>query len=398
VRATGDAGRAAQALLVAVGLAAAVACGKDGAEDAPSIDGGADASAVDGGPPPLAYPSGFPGLAFPATNAWSAAKAELGRHFFYDKRLSANGTQSCASCHEQARNFTDGRAHAVGSTGENHRRSAMALSNVGYYSVLTWASELQDSLEKQALLPLFGESPVELGNAGQELALLGRLAAEPRYAPLLKAAYPDDPTVTLRHLTEAIATFERSLLSGNAPYDRFLAGDKNALSPEAKRGADLFFGERAECFHCHGGFAFADSVTFAGKTVRERSFHNTGLYNVDGKGAYPASDVGLAEISGNPADMGRFRAPSLRNVAVTAPFMHDGSIPTLDAAIAHYGRGGTLTASGPNAGDGAKSPLKSELVRGFSPTDGEIADLKAFLHALTDEEFLRNSQYSDPWK
>ena len=114
MRATGDAGRAAQALLVAVGLAAAVACGKDGAEDAPSIDGGAEASAVDGGPPPLAYPSGFPGLAFPATNAWSAAKAELGRYFFYDKRLSANGTQSCASCHEQARNFTDGRAHAVG--------------------------------------------------------------------------------------------------------------------------------------------------------------------------------------------------------------------------------------------------------------------------------------------
>jgi cytochrome c peroxidase len=390
--------RAAPALLVALGLAAAVACGKDGTEDAPSRDGGGEASAVDGGPPPLAYPAGFPGLAFPAANPWSAAKAELGRHFFYDKRLSANGTQSCASCHDQARNFTDGRAHAIGSTGETHRRSAMALSNVGYYSVLTWASDLQDSLEKQALLPLFGESPVELGNAGQEVALLARLAAEPRYAPLLEAAYPDAPTVTLAHLTEAIATFERSLLSGNAPYDRFLAGDKNALSPEAKRGADLFFGERAECFHCHGGFAFADSVTFAGKTVRERSFHNTGLYNVDGKGAYPASDVGLAEISGNAADMGRFRAPSLRNVAVTAPFMHDGSLPTLEAAIAHYGRGGTLTPSGPNAGDGAKSPLKSELVRGFAPTAGEINDLKAFLEALTDEEFLTNRRYSDPWR
>ena len=127
-------------------------------------------------------------------------------------------------------------------------------------------------------------------------------------------------------------------------------------------------------------------------------FHNTGLYNVDGAGAYPADNTGLVENTGEPEDMGRFRPPTLRNVAVTAPFMHDGSMETLDEVIRHYERGGRVIASGPHAGDGRESPLKSGLVAGFSLTDQERADLIAFLEALTDEDFLTDPALSDPFE
>lgn len=344
-------------------------------------------------------PAGFPKPNVPFDNPMSVAKVELGRHLFFDKRLSGNGTYSCGSCHEQGKSFTDGRALALGSTSEVHPRGSMSLANVAYASSLTWANNVVGSLEKQALVPMFGEAPVELGLAGREQEMLERLRAEPKYQPLFAAAFPGAPeAISLDHVAKAIACFERTLISGNSPYDRFTYGnDSSALTASAKRGKELFFSERLECFHCHGGFNFSDSTSHEGTKISEVAFHNTALYNVDGKGGYPAASRGLIDISGKPSDMGRFKAPSLRNIAVTAPYMHDGSIETLSEVIAHYARGGR-SVTGANTGDGSKSPLKSEFLQGFLIDPSEQEDLIHFLESLTDDVFLRNPDFSDPWR
>jgi cytochrome c peroxidase len=381
-------------------LALTAACGSTPSTPAASGDAGPSPTVIVEGDFVWRLPAGFPKPNVPKDNGMSLAKVELGRRLFYDTRLSVDGTFSCASCHDQTLAFTDGKARGVGVTGQVHPRSSMGLANVGYASSLTWANDLVGTLEKQALVPMFGESPVELGLAGKETELLDRLRSEPVYQDLFPRAFPgDDDPIRLDPIVKAIAAFQRTLISGDAPYDRFVYGkDDSALSASAKRGKDLFFSERAECFHCHGGFNFSDSVTFEGKAFLEVAFHNTGLYNVDGNGGYPTESRGLIDISGKPRDMGRFKAPSLRNVAVTAPYMHDGSIATLEEVIAHYARGGRQIASGPNAGDGSTNPLKSEFVRGFTISPDEIADLIAFLESLTDRSFLTDPRFSDPWK
>ncbi|AKF04834.1 methanobactin export MATE transporter MbnM [Sandaracinus amylolyticus] len=367
------------------------------------LDGGPeiDAAAIDAGPQGWVWrlPRGLPVPRVPEDNPMSASKVELGRHLFYDTRLSGNRTQSCASCHEQARAFTDGRAFSIGSTGERTPRSSMTLANVAYATTLTWANPLLLELEAQALVPLFGREPVELGLAGMERELLERLRAEARYRELFPLAFPDesDP-FTVANVTRALAAFQRTLVSGRSAYDRFLyGGEPDALSESARRGLALFSSERLECFHCHQGFNFADAVMWEGSGSREVRFHNTGLYNVGGTGAYPEGGTGVHEISGRADDMGRFRAPTLRNIAVTAPYMHDGSIATLDEVIDHYAAGGRTIAEGPYAGVGSASPLKSGLVVGFELTPDERRDLIAFLESLTDESFLTDPALADPW-
>ena len=349
--------------------------------------------------PVLELPEGYPRPQIPKDNPLTADKVELGRRLFYDERLSGNKTYSCATCHEQHKAFTDGRANAVGSTEEVHPRSSMSIVNVAYYSALTWGNPLVTELEEQALLPMFGETPVELGLAGMEEELFARLADEPIYADLFPKAFPEaQEPISLDTITKAIAAFERVIVSYRAPYDRFVYGkDLTAMSDSALRGRDLFFSEKLECFHCHGTFNFSDSVTFEGKEITEKMFHNTGLYNIDGMGAYPPGNGGVYEITGNPEDMGRFRAPSLRNIALTAPYMHDGSAATLDDVLDHYAAGGRTIATGPHAGDGSKNPYKSELIAGFELSPAEREDVKAFLLSLTDEELLKDERYSDPW-
>jgi cytochrome c peroxidase len=345
-------------------------------------------------------PPGFPAPTVPADNPMTAAKVTLGRHLFYDRRLSQNQTQSCATCHRQARAFTDGRARGLGSTGQNHPRGSMSLANVAYASTLTWANDIVTQLERQALVPMFGETPVELGLGGHEDEMLARLRADARYQQLFPQAFPALPNpFTIDAVTKSLASFERTLISGRAPYDRYEAGlDRDAISESAKRGAALFFSERLECFHCHGGFAFADAVSHQGKAFAETTFHNTGLYNLDGRGAYPPDNTGLLAVSGKPSDMGRFKAPTLRNIAVTAPYMHDGSIATLSEVLDHYAAGGrTIPAGQPNAGVGSKNPFKSELVTGFMLTEAEKADVIQFLESLTDDGFLSDPRHADPF-
>ena len=359
-------------------------------------------AACDRGEDLLRLPPGFPAPLVPEDNPLTAEKAALGRRLFYDVRLSANGTQACATCHQQRYAFSDGRAQGLGSTGQLHTRGPMALHNVAYATTLTWANPLLQRLEDQALVPLFGDAPVELGNRGAEDALLGRLRADAAYPALFAAAFPaDGEALSLSNIGRALASFQRTLISGRSPYDRLVyGGEQDALDASARRGMDLFFGEKLECFHCHGGFNFSDATLYAGGSAAAGSpgkFHNTGLYNLGSDGAYPAGNQGVYEISMDPADRGRFRAPSLRNIAVTAPYMHDGSLATLeDVLTLHYARGGRLIESGPLAGDGAKNPRKSVLVRGFSMTPDERDDILAFLRSLTDEEFLKDPRFSDP--
>ena len=365
-----------------------------------SLAGCADGSA----PEPEVYqwnlPNGFPEPKVPLENPMTLAKAELGRHLFYDKRLSLNGTQSCSSCHEQALAFSDGREGALGSTGVVNRRSSMSLTNAAYNSAQTWANPLLTTLEMQVPVPLLGDQPVELGFSGQDAELLERLRSEPRYPPLFAAAFPDQSEpISLTGLVRAIASFERRLISGDSPYDAYASGaDPLAISEAAQRGARLFFGERFECHHCHGSFALSTSVTWSGKVIDQLSYQNDALYNVDGEGGYPERDQGLFEITNRIEDMGKFRPPTLRNVAVTAPYMHDGSIATLREVIEdHYARGGRLLDSGPDAGDGADSPRKAVFVSGFVISEQEVDDLLAFLESLTDERFLTDPTLSDPW-
>ncbi len=341
----------------------------------------------------------LPPPAVPADNPMSAAKVELGRWLFYDQRLSVNGTTSCASCHIQALAFTDGKPLSVGATGEIHPRGSMTLVNAAYASRLTWANQLLERLEDQMLTPLFGEEPVEMGMAGREADIVALLRDETRYAELVPAAFPDeeDPYSVLSAI-RAIAAFVRTIISHDAPYDRYLRGDEGAISANAVRGMELFFSERLECFHCHGGFNFTDSTTHANAKVDRVGYHNTGLYNIDANGAYPPDNTGLYDMTGQRRDMGRFKAPTLRNIAVTAPYMHDGSIATLDEVIDHYQRGGRLIEQGARAGDGRLSPFKSEFIRGFELTSAERADLIAFLESLTDKSLLEDPAMADPFR
>ncbi len=344
-------------------------------------------------------PEHMPRPTVPADNPMTDAKVALGRRLFYDLRLSINGTTACATCHVQVLAFTDGKPRAVGATGEVHPRGSMSLVNAAYTSRLTWANPLLEHLEDQALTPMFGDNPIEMGMGGREDVLVQLLRGDTVYADSLPSAFPnDEDPYSVLNAVRAIAAFVRSIVGFDSPYDRFLAGDATAMSASAERGMQLFFSERLECFHCHGGFNFTDSTTHENTRVDRVGFHNTGLYNVDSNGAFPLDNTGLFDMTGERRDMGRFRAPTLRNIAVTAPYMHDGSIARLDDVIAHYQRGGRVIADGPHAGDGRRSPFKSEFIKGFELTDEERSDLLAFLHALTDEDVLRNEALSDPFQ
>lgn len=365
--------------------------------DGGAIDGG-DASAATDTPFEWRLPLGFPEPAVPTDNPMTAAKVELGRYLFYDRRLSRDDSMACASCHKQELAFTDGLPTSVGVTGQHTPRSSMMLGNVAYASTFTWANPLLLELERQALVPMFGDNPVELG-LRSEAELEDKLVTVPFYQELFERAFPTEAApITTKNAVFALASFQRTLISGDSPFDAFLYGGNNdAISAEARRGYELFSSEKLECFHCHVGFNLSDHVTYRDKPFIDRPFHNTGLYNIDGKGAYPEPNTGVHSVTGDPKDMGRFRAPSLRNIAVTAPYMHDGSIATLSEVLDHYAAGGRKLESGPNAGDGSKSPLKSSLVVSFTLSDDERRDVLAFLDSLTDESFLSNPDFSDPW-
>jgi cytochrome c peroxidase len=329
-------------------------------------------------------PAGLPVPRVPADNPMSVAKVELGRRLFYDTRLSGNQTFSCGTCHQQSHAFTDGRAHAVGSTGAAHARSTMTLTNVAYNASFGWADPTLRTLEAQMAVPMFNEHPIELGLKGREDEVVARFTSRPADVEAFRAAFPGDTApVRLETIVRAIAAFERTLVSGDSPFDRYLyRDDRSGMSAEALRGMKLFFSDRLRCAECHGSFNLSGPVDVSGIKDLELVFHNTGLYDVDGRGGYPDTDRGLFDLTKRETDMGRFRAPTLRNIAVTAPYMHDGSVPTLEAAIDHYATGGK------------RSRFRSDRVRGFRVSTTERSDLVAFLTSLTDLGFLENPAFA----
>ncbi|NOT81319.1 MAG: di-heme enzyme [Gallionella sp.] len=344
-------------------------------------------------------PAHFPIPKIPTGNPMSEEKFQLGRHLFYDKRLSGNGTFACASCHFQNLAFTDGKAVAEGSTGEHTLRSAQGLANSAYHPYYTWANFSLVTLESQMLNPLLGDNPVEMGVNDTTLPIiLSRLQSDKNYIRQFEQIFPNEKSpIRLENIIKAISSFQRGMISSNSKYDQYML-HKIALSENEERGRVLFFSEQAQCSHCHGSYNFNDQVMDATTIKVNTPFHNTGLYNVDGKGGFPDGNRGIFELSNKPEDMGMFRAPSLRNVAVTAPYMHDGSIVTLDGVLDFYAEHGREITSGNYKGDGRKSPLKDKLIDKIRIDERDKEDLIAFLNTLTDETFLVNPRFSDPFK
>lgn len=336
-------------------------------------------------------PSGFPLPRSPANNPMSDAKVELGRHLFYDTLLSSNNTYSCASCHQQQLAFTDGLKNAVGLHNHQLKRNTMSLTNVAYNAYFTWASHETISLEQQALIPLFNQNPPELGFQ-DENELIAVLNQQAFYQSLLKQAFGAN-TWQITHVTSALSAFQRTLISGDSAYDRFVFfDDDSAFSESAKRGMALFYSERLKCGQCHGGFNFAAKSFLQQSSKRDNVFHNTGLFE-----HYPVTDQGLFTETNLISDEGKYKAPTLRNIAVTAPYMHDGSIDSLADVLQHYARGGRLIPAGANAGDGAKHSNKDKTLTGFKLSSVETQDLLTFLNALTDQTFLANPRFANPF-
>ena len=349
----------------------------------------------------LHLPEGVPLPRIPQSNPLTAEKIALGRALFYDNRLSANGTQACASCHLQSLAFTDGLARSTGSTGHLLHRNAQGLFNLGWLPNYTWASNALVTLEDQIAVPLRSERPVELGvNDGNSAEILARFANDPEYLTMFAAAYPDSGAEpSWNRIIGALASFLRTITSFDSPYDRYLGGDVTALTVQQREGLALFNSERLECFHCHSGPNLTTAYVDANSPPDSHPFlfFSNGLYNVGNAGTYPAEDRGLFDLTLNRRHMGLFRPPSLRNVALTAPYMHDGSLASLDDVIDHYAAGGTVIQEGPLAGDGRLIATKSSFVRGFQLSAQERAALIAFLDSLTDESLLTNPDYANPW-
>ncbi|MGH2536787.1 MAG: parallel beta-helix domain-containing protein [Candidatus Promineifilaceae bacterium] len=312
----------------------------------------------------------FPPLNEPADNPSTPAKAELGRLLFFDPLLSAGNDIACATCHHPDLGFADGRPLAAGAGGEglgparvggvSLARHTPSLWNVGYASSLFWDGRAA-SLEEQALVPL--AHPDEMG-AADTAALVAELRAIPEYVALFEAAFgPRSEPVSLENSQRALAAFERSLISRDSPFDRYAAGDFEALTNSQRRGLAVYRSAATRCFECH------QAPTFASDTFR-----------VSGVPAAPGApaDPGRAAVA-NDAPAGAFKVPSLRNVALTAPYMHNGAFASLEEVIAFYAQGGGRPHGAANV---------DSFVQGFTLSDQERADLIAFLLALSDESQL----------
>jgi cytochrome c peroxidase len=323
-------------------------------------------------------PPGFPRPAVPADNPMSAAKVQLGRRLFYDTRLSGTGRYACASCHRPELAFTDARPRAVGATGEFVKHGAMSLANVAYNPAFTWSDAKVHSLESQMRQPLFNEHPVEMGL--EPAGAVDALAADATLREEFAGAFPGEPPpVSIEHIVKAIAAFERTLISGRSRFDRYVFDDdRSALSGPEKRGMALFFSVRVGCSQCHSGLNFSGPLTYAGHEKEHASFANNGLSGADGRGS---DDRGLFDHTHRAEDVGKFRVPTLRNIALTAPYMHDGSLASLEQVVDHYANGGHKTAH------------QDPRVRPLFLSPAERANLIDFLKSLTDREFIDDPRF-----
>lgn len=305
--------------------------------------------------------AGSPEMHIPEDNPMTPEKVELGRKLFYDVRLSSDDTVSCASCHLQSAAFADPRPVSVGVEGRSGTRNAPSLANVGYRKGLFWEGR-SPKLELQAVAPLTDHFEMNMTPD----ALVEKLSTLPEYEGEFEAVFGE--ALTMKSVTYALSAFQRSILSQNSPYDQWRAGNREVLDEAQVRGMELFFGETGDCFHCHVGSDFTDELP----------------HNNANQADY--EDIGLARVTGKESDIGRFKTPSLRNVALTAPYMHDGSMTSLREVIENYNDGGH---DHPNA---------DTLMRPLGLSDEDIDDLIAFLESLTDETLLTDESLSTPFQ
>lgn len=307
---------------------------------------------------PAGFPLGSMVDVAPADNSLTEARAQLGRRLFFDTRLSRTGEVSCGTCHRQENAFAEPEVVSTGVDGRRGTRNAAALVNLAWSESFFWDGRAP-TLEEQTGKPI--EHPDEMDLALDEAA--ARLSADASYIEAFASAYggaPDEAS-----LRKALASFIRTLVSANSPYDRYLRGDGGHFGEPERRGEAVFLGVGA-CFHCHP----------AGMLTNE-SFFNNGTYQ-------PGGDAGRQLFTGRSGDIGKFKVPGLRNIESSAPYMHDGSLPTLEAVIDHYDQGGL----GHVTTDPQIEPL------GLSAE--QKADLVAFLRSLTDPEFLDDSRFRPP--
>jgi len=306
-------------------------------------------------PPPL----GLPPVPIPAANPPTRDTIALGRRLFFETKLSRDNSLSCATCHNPALDFTDGKKHSTGVAGKVGVRNAPTILNAAYYRTQFWDGRAS-SLEEQAGGPM--ANPLEMDQAHD--ITVSKLNADPSYtAEFAKAFGPG--AITIGKVTNAIASFERTLLSGNSAFDRYeYGGDKNALSPAAARGLVLFRdSKKGNCATCHTiGEKYA--------LFTDNKFHNLGV-GVNGEGEL--TDLGRYDETKIEADKGAFKTPGLRNVAKTAPYMHDGSIKTLKEVVDLY------------AGGGNSNPHLDKEIKSIHLSGRDRADLVEFLESLTGE-------------
>lgn len=314
------------------------------------------------------------------TNPLTEEGVALGRMLFYDPILSGDSTQSCASCHNQAFGFTDnGRKLSKGIDGMEGKRNSMAIINLAWKDRFFWAGEAA-SLEEQALVPV--PNPIEMHLEWGEAIV--RLMRHVDYRVAFYKAF-GIKTIQKEDVANALAQFERTLISINSPYDQYYLGLNDDLSEDAIEGRALFFNETGDCFHCHGNDVnnlFADNL-----------FANNGLDSAEDY--LNLADKGLGSITGNEIDNGLFRMPTLRNIELTAPYMHDGRFETLEEVVEHYNSGMKYS---PNLDPNFAVRFKNGVYQGLGLTEKQKQQLVAFLKSLTDTSFVNNADFSSPFE
>ena len=307
----------------------------------------------------------LPAVPFPANNPYSPAKAELGRKLFVDTRLSRNNQLACISCHNPKTGWSDKRDVSLGHIGQRGMRNSMSIINSAYVTELFWDGRAK-SLEEQALGPI--PNPLEMH---QPLALaVDKIAAEPGYAHAFKQAF-GDPRVDANRIAQALATFERTIISRDSAFDRFLKGDRQAMSDNAIWGLHLFR-TKARCINCHNGALFSDN-----------RFHNNGLHYLGRE----LEDKGRYDVTGNPADIGKFRTPSLRDIMYSSDYMHNGLFPLTPniGVIAMYDAGMVQT---PKPGSPRYQPGAPQTAAEIKPLGLSLMEKRALfslLEALSEE-------------
>jgi len=317
-----------------------------------------------GTPIQIVAPLGLPPVPIPADNPPTADTVALGRRLYYDTALSADNTISCATCHSLQTGFCDGHQVSTGVRGQKGARNAPTVFNVAYYTTQFWDGRAP-SLEEQAGGPM--ANPIEMGHTLEGVE--GKLNADATYRAAFKKAFGSD-VITIEMVEKSIASFERTIVSGNSPFDRYMyGGDNNALSASAKRGLEVFRNpKKGNCVVCH---TIGDNYAL----FTDNKFHNLGVgAKLSMTGEVELADLGRFKVTNNDADKGAFKTPSLRNIALTAPYMHDGSDKNLKEVIDFY------------IGAGNSNPYRDKEIHSLDFLTGqERTDLQEFLKSLTGE-------------